>query len=85
VRFSTRQAAAIVVAAGAMFGPVMFTAPAHAGVVGCSANVLNVAPRDTVNCYSDTAGFCVFYYDPVEDFPRTTVSETTWFANCLAL
>ncbi|HEU0132773.1 MAG TPA: hypothetical protein VFQ85_17475 [Mycobacteriales bacterium] len=81
-----RRVATVGVAGVGMLAPLTANAPAaHAGEVGCASNFFNVPPGATVNCVTDTVGYCVFYYDPVEVFPSGTVGETTTFVFCTAL
>lgn len=61
--------------------------PADAGLVGCAAgavdtSTLTVYVGPTVNCAFDTAGNCLYYYDPLFSFPTLIVPETTEYAFC---
>ncbi|HWL34850.1 MAG TPA: hypothetical protein VNQ77_01530 [Frankiaceae bacterium] len=80
-----RKLGALAAVTAAVLAPIASATPAHAGGVGCTLNSPFVPPAETVNCYTDTVGGCLFYYDPVEVFPNGTVSETVTYAFCTAL
>jgi hypothetical protein len=80
-----RKLGALAAVTAAVLAPIASATPAHAGGVGCTLQVLIVSPTETVNCYTDTVGGCLFYYDPVEVFPNGTASETVTYAFCTAL
>jgi hypothetical protein len=82
---NVRKLGVVAATAGALIAPITFATPAQAGTVGCTLDSPFVAPAETINCYTDTAGYCVYFYDPVEVFPSGTVTETTNFAFCMAL
>lgn len=81
----TRIALAFATAAGAM----LLTPPAEAGVVDCTFGNLDIPNLNfnvggAVNCTFDSVSNCLFYYDPLFNFPTRIVPETAEFTTCAA-
>ena len=53
------------------------TPPVHPG-----RGTLTVYVGPTVNCVFDTAGNCLYFYDPLFSFPTMVVPETTEYVFC---
>jgi hypothetical protein len=68
--------------------PLTMSAPAEAGTLSCTtSNIdipnLNANIGGAVNCIMDNAGFCIFFYDPLFNFPNNVAPATVWVVNCL--
>jgi len=64
--------------------PAQATEAVEVEVVNCATTYIQPNRIELIsfaNCSTDTAGYCIFYYDPWE--PHLIVPETTEFVGCM--